>query len=497
MLTTVNAIVQSVPPRDFIAAASLKLQPGNVMSMQALIERLEISGYARAGTVTDPGQYAVRGGILDLYPPGGEPIRLDFFGDTLEQISAFDPDTQRTEARRESLQLLPMSEMALTPEVRSAFRQRYVALFGPVTGDDPLYESISAGRQHQGMEHWLPLFHDRLATLFDYLPGAAVTLDPLVDDARAKRLEQIADHYDARAQALERKAFGAPPYHPVPPESMFLSEAEWQAALSDRHVVAARSVRAPGGARRCRDRLLRRQARPLLRRRAPDRRRQRVRCRGRSCQAAQRRRQAGDRRLLEQRRARAAGDAACRSTASARPSASSTFAERPASSRARPLRWPCCRSRPGFEAPGLAVIGEQDILGDRLVRRTRGKRGSDVLTEVSSLSVGDLVVHSDHGIGRFAGLATIEAAGKPHDCLEVHYQGGDKLYLPVENIELLSRYGSDEAGAQLDRLGGVAWQTRKAGLKKRIRDMAEKLIKVAALRALHQAPVLDPARRAL
>ena len=113
----------------------------------------------------------------------------------------------------------------------------------------------------------------------------------------------------------------------------------------------------------------------------------------------------------------------------------------------------------GFEAPGLAVIGEQDILGDRLVRKSRGKRGSDVLTEASSLSVGDLVVHSDHGIGRFAGLTTIEAAGEPHDCLEVHYAGGDKLYLPVENIELLSRYGSDEAGAQLDRLGGVAWQT--------------------------------------
>jgi transcription-repair coupling factor (superfamily II helicase) len=131
-----------------------------------------------------------------------------------------------------------MSEMTLTPEVISAFRQRYVALFGPVTGDDPLYESISAGRQHQGMEHWLPLFHDRLVPLFDYLPGARVTLDPLVDDARTRRLEQIADHYDARAQALERKAFGAPPYHPIPPKSMFLTEADWQQALSSRQVIA-------------------------------------------------------------------------------------------------------------------------------------------------------------------------------------------------------------------------------------------------------------------
>ncbi|MEZ5873631.1 MAG: transcription-repair coupling factor [Hyphomicrobiales bacterium] len=146
----------------------------------------------------------------------------------------------------------------------------------------------------------------------------------------------------------------------------------------------------------------------------------------------------------------------------------------------------------GFEAPGIAVIGEQDILGDRLVRKSRGKKGSEALTEASSLTVGDLVVHADHGIGRFVGLATIEAAGEPHDCLELHYQGGDKLYLPVENIEMLSRYGSDEAGVVLDKLGGVAWQSRKARLKERIRDMAEKLIKVAALRELREAPVLNP-----
>jgi transcription-repair coupling factor (superfamily II helicase) len=487
VLTTVNALVQRVPPRDFIAGASLKLQPGNVMSMRALIERLEISGYARAGTVTDPGQYAVRGGILDLYPPGGEPLRLDFFGDTLEQIRAFDPATQRTEARRGLVQLLPMSEMALTPEVRSAFRQRYVALFGPVTSDDPLYESISAGRQHQGMEHWLPLFHDRLATLFDYLPGAIVTLDPLVDDARAKRLEQIADHYDARAQALERRAFGAPPYHPVTPESMFLSEAEWQQALSGRQVIALDPFEHPetpdiisfGG----------RQGRSF----AAERQTEGANVFDAVVAHAKRLKGESKRVIV-----------ACWSNG-ARERLATLLSEHGGGETMRVETFADVLQEPrdvtsmavlpletGFEAPGLAVIGEQDILGDRLVRRTRGARGSDVLTEVSSLAVGDLVVHSDHGIGRFAGLATIEAAGEPHDCLEVHYQGGDKLYLPVENIELLSRYGSDESGVQLDRLGGVAWQSRKARLKKRIRDMAEKLIKVAALRALHQAPVLSP-----
>src|SRR5680860_1582107 len=155
LLTSVNAVLQRVPPPAFIAGSSLKLQSGSVMSMHRLIERLEASGYGRAGTVTDPGQYAVRGGILDLFPPGGQPVRLDFFGDTLESMRAFDPETQRTEARLDALNFLPMSEVALTPDIRSAFRQRYVELFGAVKGDDPLYEAISAGHQHQGMEHWL------------------------------------------------------------------------------------------------------------------------------------------------------------------------------------------------------------------------------------------------------------------------------------------------------------------------------------------------------
>ena len=489
VLTTIHAALQRVPPREFIGGSAVKLHAGNVTSMQSLIEKLETSGYARAGTVMDPGQYAVRGGILDLYPPGGEPVRLDFFGDTLESIRAFDPETQRTKARREEVQLLPMSEVALTPEVRSAFRQRYVALFGPVTGDDPLYESISAGRQHQGMEHWLPLFQERLVPLFDYLPCAVVSLDPLVEDARSKRLEQIADHYDARAQALERKAFGAPPYHPVPPESMFLSEADWEQALADRHVIALDPFEHPEqpgatvvsfGGRQGRTYAAERQTEGVnvfdavvthAKRLQGDYKRVIVACWSNGARE----------RLATLLAEHGGGDTAnVKSFAEALDLPPSTTAVA-----VLPLET-------GFEAPGIAVIGEQDILGDRLVRKSRGKRGSDVLTEASSLAFGDLVVHADHGIGRFAGLATIEAAGEPHDCLEVHYAGGDKLYLPVENIELLSRYGSDESGAQLDRLGGVGWQSRKARLKQRIRAMAEKLIKVAALRELRQAPVLTP-----
>jgi transcription-repair coupling factor (superfamily II helicase) len=490
LLTSVNAVIQRVPPRAFIAASSLRIRAGNVLNMGKLVERLESAGYGRAGTVTDPGQYAVRGGILDLYPPGGQPVRLDFFGNTIESIRAFSPETQRTEARIEAVDFLPMSEIALTPEVRSGFRQRYVELFGPVTGDDPLYEAISAGQQHQGMEHWLPLFHEQLDTLFDYLPGAIVTLDPLSDDARENRLEQIADHYDARAEALERKAFGAPPYHPVPADGMFLDEQEWQAQLTDApHVVSFDAFERPeteavtvvsfGG----------RQGRSFAPERQTD---------GENVFDAV---------VAHTKKLTAAQKiviVACWSTG-ARERLTALLAEHGLDRTVRVETFPEAVAAPrdavsvavlpletGFESPGLAVIGEQDILGDRLVRKVRKPKASDALTEASSLTVGDLVVHADHGIGRFVGLNTIEAAGEPHDCLELHYQGNDKLYLPVENIELLTRYGSDEAGVVLDKLGGVAWQSRKAKLKQRIRDMAEKLIKVAALRELRTAPSLAP-----
>ena len=147
----------------------------------------------------------------------------------------------------------------------------------------------------------------------------------------------------------------------------------------------------------------------------------------------------------------------------------------------------------GFETPDLAVIAEQDVLGDRLVRpRRKARKAADVITEATSLSVGDLVVHTDHGIGRFAGLKTISALGAPHDCLELEYAGGDKLYLPVENIELLSRFGSESSESQLDKLGGASWQGRKARLKQRLREIASELIKVAALRQLREAPAIAP-----
>ncbi len=221
VLTTVNAALQRVPARSLIATQSLSAAPGNMLAMDGVIQWLELNGYNRTSTVREPADYAVRGGIVDLYPPGmGDPVRLDFFGDTLELIRSFDAETQRSSDTLRALNLVSVSEFQLTSETIRRFRTGYVEAFGAAS-NDPLYEAISEGRRHPGMEHWLPLFHQKLDTLFDYLPGSPIVLEPLAEEAAHERFAQIADYYDARQQALEADRAGTV-YKPLPPDAALL-----------------------------------------------------------------------------------------------------------------------------------------------------------------------------------------------------------------------------------------------------------------------------------
>ncbi|MFY9772200.1 MAG: transcription-repair coupling factor, partial [Xanthobacteraceae bacterium] len=231
LLATVNAILQRVPERAVIAKQSLSVAPGNVAPMANIIQWLELNGFNRAATVREAGDYAVRGGIVDLFAPGMDaPVRLDFFGDTLESIRSFDPETQRTTSELHALDLVPVAEFALTSDTIRAFRTGYVAEFGAAAPDDALYEAVSEGRKHAGMEHWLPLFHRRLETLFDYLPATPLAVEPLADEAAHERLAQIADYYQARKDALGKDGGGAP-YKPLPPDRLYLAEGEWRERL--------------------------------------------------------------------------------------------------------------------------------------------------------------------------------------------------------------------------------------------------------------------------
>ena len=487
VLTTINAILQRVPPRTLVMGQSLSAAPGNVMPMERVASWLELNGYTRASTVREPGDYAVRGGILDLFAPGmGEPVRLDFFGDQIETIRAFDPETQRTQYDLRALDLVPVAEFQLTTETIRKFRLGYVEAFGAATRDDQLYEAVSEGRRYPGMEHWLPLFHSHLDTLFDYLDRTPVVLEPLADDAAHERITQIVDYYDARKNVPE--GAGGVPYKPLPPQRLYFAEDEWRAQLARMKVARMTPFAVPEGEGASVFDIGTRQGHNFAAERAEP---------NANVFDAVVQHVAGLQRGGRQVIVALWSDGA-------RDRMSHVLRDHGLANLANVASWQEALSRPktdvalavlglesGFETAQAAVIGEQDILGDRLVRpRRASKKAENFIAEATSLSAGDLVVHVDHGIGRFVGLATIEAAGAPHDCLELHYAGGDKLYLPVENIELLSRYGSEDLEVDLDRLGGTAWQTRKARMKNRIREIAHELMKVAAERKLREAPRL-------
>ena len=250
IVTSVAAVLQRVPPRAAIAEASFQARTGEEVDRDALVSFLAANGYSRADTVRDPGDFALRGGIVDLWPPGSDdPLRLDFFGETLEAIRKFDAGTQLSNDSVAAIALLPASEAPLSPAAISRFRSGYVAAFGPA-GDDPLYESVSAGRKAQGMEHWLPLFYGHLDTLFDYLPRALVMLGHQAAEAEAARLEVIAECYETRQQFRhqepEKKSLKAPPYKPLKPDTLYLTDVQWKAALAKNLVRELTPFQAPG-----------------------------------------------------------------------------------------------------------------------------------------------------------------------------------------------------------------------------------------------------------
>ncbi|MBS0541708.1 MAG: transcription-repair coupling factor, partial [Proteobacteria bacterium] len=249
VLASVGAALQKVPPRSLYADAATVLRKGQTLAVSELTTFLGANGYGRADTVMEPGEFAIRGGLVDLYPPGtSEPLRLDWFGDTLESIRSFDPMTQLSTGEREEVVLLPVSEVLLTPESIERFRGGYRALFGNVAGDDLLYEAISAGQRHVGMEHWLPLFHDHLETLLDYCPDAIVTADHQIREAFEARYDLIADYYDARLKTGAKGGMsGAADYKPVPPDQMYLKPSQWDHLLEGRSVGQFTTFDAPPG----------------------------------------------------------------------------------------------------------------------------------------------------------------------------------------------------------------------------------------------------------
>ncbi len=491
VLTTANAVLQKNLPKEHLAGQQQRMVPGNRVDMDAIVGTLSSQGFERVSTVREKGEYSVRGGIVDLFVPGhGEPVRLDFFGDTLESIRNFDPATQRTTSQRKDLDLSAMSEVTLNDNTISLFRETYIRTFGAANRSDALYSAISEGRRYAGMEHWLPMFYNRLDSVFDYAHSFRISNHQGLLEAVTARHEQIIDHYQARLDAIETLVDGGTPYQPVEPGSLYLTPDEITAQLRQHDAVALSSFAHPETTEHKIVDVAGSAGRNFSAERSSGKNVfEALSNHIRSLQNE------GKRALL-----------ACWSEGSM-DRLSQILGEHGLEGLHNVSNFgeylqikgtlPCMAVLPiehGFEAGNVVIIAEQDILGDRLVRQSSRKKNKDFITEATSLSEGDVVVHVDHGIARFVGLQTIEAAGAPHDCLELRYAGDDKLFLPVENIELLSRYGSSDTEVILDKLGGVAWQARKAKLKKRLLEMADQLIRIAAERELKTAErIVQPA----
>jgi len=491
LIITVNALLQKLPTAEVIRSGLFAAQAGEKIDRDQLLTCLARNGYRRSGTVVEPGDYAVRGGIIDVFPIGAEqPLRLDLFGDELEAIRGFDPLTQRSLGKVDKIDLLPMSEVLLDEASIERFRVGYMQHFGAATAD-PLFESIVEGRPFPGMEHWLSLFHDELVPITDYLPDdTPISFDPLARDAMEARFETIGEYYESRLAPPEAaRTMGAAPYRPLPPDALYLSEQRVARLLDGRLAIDLSPFDAPPSAPEGIEVI------DLGGRVAYDFATERSRPDQNLFDAVVAHIREADSKEIQVLITGASEGSLERLRLVLADHGLDNVARVKCWSELERLERPALGVLPldhGFATKDHVVLSEADIFGERLSRPVKKKRRSDqFIPEVAALAEGDFVVHAEHGIGRFDGLMTLELGGAPHDCLKLSYHGGDRLFVPVENLDVLSRYGSSDGQVQLDKLGGLGWQQRKARVKKRIQEIAGELIEIAAKRATRKGEAIE------
>ncbi len=484
IVTTVGAMATKVPPEKHIGL-SLQLKAGQQVNRDKLVTEMTEAGYRRVNTVMEAGEFAVRGALMDIFPSSAaNPIRLDFFDNDLEEIQTFDPASQRSIDNVNAIDLFPASEVVLSEEAISQFRTSYRSNF-PQGMKDPLYVDISEGRSSPSMGHYLPLFYpEALSTLASFLPDET-TFFGLSSFTRAKTLwdEQVRDAYEARKE-IEDLSNDEEPYRPLPPELLYVTGNGWDDLLDrGKWLFASFEDKGEGKA-----------FDPALE--------------SHLTLASQKTADKTIAKLLAE-KVRKQGTAGGTVVISAFSLSSierikrilqeedihgfasyeywpEEFDKKLVNLVVSPVTW-------GFtdNEKQVLLFTEQDIFGEK--QNTSAKRprrkAEEMIHHFSDLNPGDLVVHAEHGIGKFVDLRTMETGGQKQDYICLEYDKGDKLYVPVVALDLLSRYSSEEtAGSKVDRLGSAAWQARKAKVKKRLLDMAEDLIKTAAQRAQRTRP---------
>ncbi len=490
IITSSGAILQRLPLKKIFLNSMREVKTGATLNFNDFVHYAVVNGYNRVEQVMEAGEYAVRGDILDIFPVGrAQPLRIDLFGDEVEKIRTFDPLTQRSTGELKSYTFQVMGEVALDNNTIKNFRAKYRETFGSQGTTDELYETISNGQKYIGMENWLPFFYDEtLPTLFDYLPQAYVIIGKSVKEAVSAKEESIIDYYQARLEALSIKSANeVDTYRPIAPELLYMTKEEFATRLHQRQAIYFTPMTLPSGednesagvipgrdfsnAKNISAAEVYNELKNYL---SENGKLKRIIC----CYS-----EGSRERLASLMSEYGLSDIAL----------ADDWHEALAKAGHKKTVLAVMNLAHGFRGDGWCLISEQDILGERQTRRTTKKvTAKDFIADVSSLSIGELVVHVEHGIGKFLGLENIMAGGAPHDCLKILYANDAKLFVPVENIDMVSRYGLEDDNIQLDTLGGLAWQAKKAKVKAKIRDIAEKLIKIAAERHLKEADVFIP-----
>ena len=464
-----NTLLQRLAPPSFVTGHSLILRAGERLDPHALRARLEAAGYRAVAQVMEHGEFALRGSLMDLFPMGSTvPYRIDLLDDEVDTIRPFDPQTQRSQDVIKEVRILPAREFPLDEEAIRQFRQRYRIRFEGNPQKSLIYREVSEGNTPGGIEYYLPLFFDQTATLFDYLPaGSTVVLDAGAEAALQGAWEQIQTRHEQRRHDIERPLLS--------PEAMFVSLAEltagWQgfarihlaedtaddsAAERPLHALPPPALHLNPHAQRPLEGLVRFiqdfDGRVLLAAESPGQREG----------------------LLDQLRPLGLKPEPCADW-SAFHAGTMNLAITVA-----PLER-------GLLLPDLAVISESQLSGERPRQRSRKRVSRDpatIIRDLADLRPGAPVVHEEHGVGRYQGLQIIDTGGMTAEFLVLEYAGGDKLYVPVSTLHLVSRYtGADPENAPLHRLGSDQWDKARRKAAQRAHDVAAELLEVQARRA--------------
>nr|WP_251701821.1 transcription-repair coupling factor [Pseudomonas boanensis] len=475
LVVPITTALHRLAPTRFLLGSSLVLDVGQKLAVDEMRLRLEAAGYRCVDTVYEHGEFAVRGALIDLFPMGSEqPYRIDLFDDEIETLRTFDPETQRSIDKVQSIRLLPAREFPLDKKAVTDFRGRFRERFDVDFRRCPIYQDLASGITPAGIEYYLPLFFEESATLFDYLPQDTQVFSlPGIEQAAEQFWNDVRNRYEDRRVDPERPL--------VPPAELFLPVEDCFARLkgSPRLVLSQDDIEPGVGRERFSARALpdlaiqAKATEPLaaLRRFLDD-------FPGRVLFSAE---SAGRREVLLELLARI----------KLRPQEVDGWSTFVASDERFAITIAPLDEGLLLDDPGLALIAESPLFGQRVMQRRRRERrgdaGDNVIKNLAELREGAPVVHIDHGVGRYLGLITLEIEGQAAEFLALQYAEDAKLYVPVASLHLIARYtGSDDALAPLHRLGSETWQKAKRKAAEQVRDVAAELLDIYARRAARE-----------